>query len=452
MCVFKSGLFANHFLESYSLSVIQPASVSTTHTDLSICTGPGNNLTVTSRITNPNASEQNVNFTASLPPQLFAASGSCSADTGTCIIASAATVNWSGKLAAGQAVTITYLAQVADSTLVGTSLCIISTTTINNGPSATAPYCITANCNQVGPGASLSSDAAVSGQKAGSVFVYNLYSSSATSNTQDTRISITNTNPSLSVAVHLFFVDGSSCSVADAYLCLTPNQTTSFLASDLDPGSTGYIVAVASDMATGCPVNFDFLIGDEYIKLATGHTASLGAEAFSALAGGLPVCDGFSSTAQLNFDGISYNRAPRVVALDNVPSRADNNDTMLVVNRFGGNLGIGAGTLGTLFGIFYDDAETALSFSLTSSSCQLRTSITNTTPRLTPRFETFISAGRTGWAKLYSLDPVGLLGAVLNRNSNVAASPGAFNGGHNLHKLRLTSSVSLIIPIFPPSC
>jgi hypothetical protein len=36
--------------------------------------------------------------------------------------------------------------------------------------------------------------------------------------------------------------------------------------------------------------------------------------------------------------------------LDNVPSRADNNDTVLVVNRFGGNLGIGASTLGLMSG------------------------------------------------------------------------------------------------------
>src|SRR5215813_12241360 len=30
-------------------------------------------------------------------------------------------------------------------------------------------------------------------------------------------------------AIHLLFVDGASCSVADSFLCLTPNQTTSLL-------------------------------------------------------------------------------------------------------------------------------------------------------------------------------------------------------------------------------
>jgi hypothetical protein len=84
----------------------------------------------------------------------------------------------------------------------------------------------------------------------------------------------------LDIAVHLFFVDGATCSIADAIICLTKNQTTSFLATDLDPGTTGYLVAVASDPTTGCPVNFNFLVGDAYIKLTSGHQANLGAEAF----------------------------------------------------------------------------------------------------------------------------------------------------------------------------
>ena len=50
------------------------------------------------------------------------------------------------------------------------------------------------------------------------------------------------------------------------------------------------------------------------------------------------------------------------MALDSLGSRADGNDTLLILNRVGGNLGIGAATLGSLFGILYDDSETAFSF------------------------------------------------------------------------------------------
>src|SRR5262249_43517171 len=131
-------------------------------------------------------------------------------------------------------------------------------------------------------------------------------------------------------------------------------------ASDVDPGVTGYIVAVASDSFTGCPVSFNFLIGDEYVKFATGHFANLGAEAFAALFNGtIPGCDANSTTATLAFNGLAdgYNRAPRVLALENFASRADGNDTLLIINRLGGNLATGAAVIGALFGIVYDDAE-----------------------------------------------------------------------------------------------
>ncbi|MEK7831831.1 MAG: hypothetical protein AAB401_12135, partial [Acidobacteriota bacterium] len=107
--------------------------------------------------------------------------------------------------------------------------------------------------------------------------------------------------------------------------------------------------------------------------------------------------------------------------------------------------------LSTLFGILYDDAENALSFSVTGN-CQLRNSLSNNFPRTAPRFETFIPAGRTGWLKLFSQSDIGMLGSAINFNPNAASSAGAFNQGHNLHALTLTSSPNYVIPIFPPSC
>ena len=303
----------------------------------------------------------------------------------------------------------------------------------------------------VGPGTPFPATSEASDQKMGSVLIYNAYTSGATSsNTQNTRINITNVNPSRDAFVHLFFV-AESCSVADSYICLTANQTSSFLASDLDPGTNGYLVAVAVNGVNGCPEDFNFLIGDEYIKYATGHEANLGAEAISALA--VPPCDGNSVTAQLNFDGVSYNRVSHALALDNIGSRADGNDTLLILNRIGGNLGTGAGVLGTVFGIFYDDAETAVSFTFNGGH-QFRTSLSNNFPRITPRFETYVPAGRTGWFKVWPTTPTlwGMTGAAINFNPNAASSAGAFNQGHNLHKLTLTNTANYVIPVFPPAC
>ena len=94
-------------------------------------------------------------------------------------------------------------------------------------------------------------------------------------------------------------------------------------------------------------------------------------------------------TTGVIFDGVvggpgSYNRVPRVLADSNVASAADGNDTLVIINRIAGNLGIGASTLGTLFGLFYDDSENVLSFSVVGS-CQLRASLSNTTPRIRSR-------------------------------------------------------------------
>ncbi|HQR31801.1 MAG TPA: DUF11 domain-containing protein [Blastocatellia bacterium] len=319
----------------------------------------------------------------------------------------------------------------------------------------------------LGPGQCHPPGSQISDDKPGSILFYGLYTSAATSNDpqNNSRVSLTNTNSQLGVAVHLFFVDGASCSVADAFLCLTPNQTATFLMSDVDPGITGYIVAIAVDGPagtadgnnTGCPVSFNYLIGSVFVKMTMSprREAELAAESCASEFGSpVPGCNPNSSTAAINFNGIpgqGYNRLPRVLASSSIPARADGNSTLLVINRIGGNLGTGAAALGTLFGILYDDAENSASFSL-SGSCQIRGELTNNFPRTTPRFENFIPAGRTGWLKVWGENDIGLIGATINQNRNANAVANAFDGGHNMHKLTLAGSVTLTVPIFPPSC
>ena len=70
--------------------------------------------------------------------------------------------------------------------------------------------------------------------------------------------------------------------------------------------------AVATD-AAGCPIVNNSLIGDEYVKFATGHHANLGAEAVSALAA--PACDPTASSVDLLFNNVQYGALPRVLAL-----------------------------------------------------------------------------------------------------------------------------------------
>ncbi|NDD65868.1 MAG: hypothetical protein EBZ36_18105, partial [Acidobacteria bacterium] len=124
------------------------------------------------------------------------------------------------------------------------------TTSVNGtaGPTST----ITVSAPQSGPGDTPAAVSLPNQQKPASILIFNLYSSSINNVTNDTRISLTNTNSVSPVMVHLFFVDGSSGSVKDQFVTLTQNQTTTFMASDIDPEVTGYIIAVAVD-SNGCP-------------------------------------------------------------------------------------------------------------------------------------------------------------------------------------------------------
>ena len=307
----------------------------------------------------------------------------------------------------------------------------------------------------VGPGAVLPPQSEVGDQKVGSLLFYNYYTSGvADSGGQNTRVNITNTNNTSSVFVHLFFVNADDSSAADSFICLTPNQTASFLASDVDPGTTGYIIAVASDEA-GRPVVFNHLIGDEYVKMTTGHAANLGAEAFAALGqpGALVGCDSNSLTAVLSFNGAvgGYNRAPRALALDNFISPADGADTLLIINRVGGDLTFGGAEIGSLTGLVYDDAQASGSFSFTVDRCQFQGSITSFFPRTTPPISSLVPSGRSGWLKFFSQADNAYLGAAIVVNANQDALR-AFNGGHNLRKLTLAANAQITIPVFPPNC
>jgi uncharacterized repeat protein (TIGR01451 family) len=353
-------------------------------------------------------------------------------------------------------------ARAVNTATVAGANCLEDPTPGNN----TTTFPTAVNQPNLGPGECIPPTREISDDKPGSVLFYNFYTSNpGDPNQNNTRISLTNIHPTRGVAAHLFFVDGSSCSIADSFICLTPNQTVSFLMSDVDPGTSGYLIAIAVDGPpgfeggnnTGCPISFNFLIGSAAIKMTNSplRETVLAAESSAAEYGSpLPGCDPNSPTATLPFDGTpnGYSRLPRMLAVSNIPSRADSNSTLLVINRIGGNLMSSAAPIGSIFGILYDDTETGLSFSFSTSACQFKSVLSNNFPRTAPRFETVIPAGRSGWMKFWGADDIGILGATLNQNINANTLANGFDGGHNLHKLRLTSSVRLTVPIIPPSC
>ncbi|MFN0107260.1 MAG: FG-GAP-like repeat-containing protein, partial [Blastocatellia bacterium] len=268
--------------------------VSGTANDPLACTGPGSKVQATLNISNDGQVNQNVVSNTTFT-NLIGVPGSCAVtpNVGTCTVTSGG-LSYSATLAPGQTVAITYLTQVSDLAPPGAQVCTNNSVSFNGGAPLNFSACDVIDCPAVGPGGGFPAAAETSAQKAGSVLVYNIYTSSTDPNRQNTRVNITNSHSRLPAFVHMFFV-AESCSIADSYVCLTANQTASFLASDLDPGVTGYIVALAVD-ARGCPIDFNYLLGDEYVKFVSGHAANLSALAFAALPGGLPLCDGSSVT------------------------------------------------------------------------------------------------------------------------------------------------------------
>ena len=308
---------------------------------------------------------------------------------------------------------------------------------------------------QAPPGRSISDERInrTSEQTPSSLLVYNFYTSDATNAGQkDTLLTLTNTATpiSASVTVHIFFISANG-SVADIYVCLVGTQTLQMLASDHDPGETGYVLALAVN-ADGYPVSFNRLIGGAAFKLPDGTTGSLSAEGFSALYHGtLPGDTKQTVEVALPLDGKTYTAPAGRLAVESIPSLADGNKTTLILNSLQGNLVTSRIQLGEFFGVLYNDAATGFNFSATANGAQLNLPLTNTFPRTVPSFNAVIPTGRSGWMQVFTATNKAISGAVINYNTGAQTVKGAFNTSHNLQHLGSTTSI-LTIPVFPPNC
>jgi uncharacterized protein YegL len=285
--------------------------------------------------------------------------------------------------------------------------------------------------------------------KPGSFLFYNLYASDiAKPGSENTLITVTNTNEDISVIVRLFFVDSASGLPESFFLCLPPGHHRNLLASEYDPGNKGFVVAVAVG-ADGHPVRYNHLIGSANIKLATGHQAQLTAIGFSAYADNPGEYDDFEETSTLKFDGQKYDFSPRVLAIQNFASPADAS-TIMIVNRFGGNLTKTepVGNFGSPTAVLYNDIERAFNVGLSGGACQTRNELRDGYPRVLPRFSQIITTGRTGWMRFSSPEGKGIIGASIT-----TAARSLRNGGTNLHQVALWDRESYVIPVVaPPAC
>ncbi|MBS1808835.1 MAG: hypothetical protein JST84_11630 [Acidobacteria bacterium] len=320
-------------------------------------------------------------------------------------------------------------------------------------------------------------------EKPGSMLYYDIYTSKVGDAAQNTRMNMTNTHPTRPVNVHLFFVRKSDCTIADTYLCLTANQTFSFLSSEYDPDETGFLFAVATD-AAGVPINHNYLIGDLFVKSNFGTTnyyqANLGAMAFSArqIYRGVvadqwevwpefaqaPVADNgtraFLAYGQYRDPNDAtaphalYDPIPNRLALDNIQSPVDGNNTLLITHSTQGRVDF-AGGIGTVIGLVYNDTEKGFSYQTSFPGCLEIRQLNDSTIRIPNGYSKAIPTGRTGWMTLQSATNVagvpnlGLLGAMIVSNAKSNIDKAAFNGGHSLHFLSLRSNPGFAIPVIP---
>ena len=278
-------------------------------------------------------------------------------------------------------------------------------------------------------------------QKAGSILVYNFYNTDNTRTDTETQISLSNTHPSQNISVRLYFISQSSCAAKDATICLAAGQTRTFRASDYDPRGSGYIVAVAMDAATGLPVSHNFLTGLEEVRMASGHGGSFSAVAITALFEGTLRAARDSDEAAIKFDGQTYSRIPRTLAYNGLTSAADGNDTIVVVNRIGGNLAGKIDGIGALSGVV-SGARGKFAFKTRVDSCQMQSSLGD----LLPNLNAAVPAGKTAALEIASDGgDIGLFGVVLTANARNAS----FAGARNFDSSSPAESDSLLVPVKP---
>lgn len=408
--------------------------------DPAVCLEPDGLVGVTATVTNPNNATLATSFTATLPTGLTAIAGTCSTDVnpaGCTIAANGGSLTWNGSLSANQTVTIIYRARIGATVPPGAQLCITITATVGGVATNPPPFCFSVICPAI-------TNTRVSDQKAGSILVFPYYTSTI-GGASDTRLTISNiSNAAGTIAnqtyVHLFIIDGTTCQQADLYLCLTPNASFSFKASDYDPGNTGYVIAVAVN-AQGVPIQNNVLIGNAFVNTPE-FADNYGAESFRANSFALATVSG--NTATLFFDQVGYDALPKQFAVE-IQSPLDAPGQQIVTSGLIGDLTIGplvgAAQVGT--GLAFNEQEKFVSFSnWLTGSCQVRATINSNSPRVPNGLGNLIKSGQAGHLKFNVRGAVGLL---------LTPRTAPWRGIRTLHKTQ-TSATSLTIPIFVPVC
>ena len=413
----------------------QAPALTASMSDPFVCNGVGGPVQVTAELTNPNTNSQSATFAVILPSMLTAVANSCTATTGTCTVTLPNQINWSGTLAAGQKVTISYRATVANGTPNGQLIVINSTGTIA-GKNTSASASGTVSC----PPNTAPTTISASGQKAGSILVFPYYTSKA-STKADTRLTLSNVGAAQTI-VHLFLIAGSNCQQADLYVCLTPYASISIKASDYDPETTGWMMAVAVDK-DGFPVQNNALVGNAFLK-EDNYIDNYSAVSFAARSADVAT-RGSNNTAVLQFNNSGYDAVPDQFAVE-LQSPLDAVGQKVVTVGLSGNLNnsalSGASQIGTGLVINGNEKPSGSFVAWLSGGCQATALINASAPRVPGSMSTMIPKGQVGTMFFRIGSGVGL---IMSPRGN------AWSGIRGLQFTHETFT-TITIPVFSPSC
>ncbi|MFN7931581.1 MAG: DNRLRE domain-containing protein [Blastocatellia bacterium] len=275
--------------------------------------------------------------------------------------------------------------------------------------------------------------------KAGSVLVFPYYISRLQTRA-DTSLSLSNIGSQI-VEAHLFFIDGTSCNSFDQFICLTPNASLAFDASEFDPETRGWLLAVAVD-DQGRPTQNNALIGSAFVTDGE-YVGNYGAEAFRANSATPATIS--NNNATLNFDGVGYDAVPSQFVAE-IKSPLDATGQRIVTVGLSGDLKqktlSGAAQVGS--GQIFHGNETPFSnFSnFLLGACQASATFSATSPRVQPAMSQLLPTKQVGTVKLNVGAAVGLL---------MTPRVAKWGGIRALHKTAVTTA-TLTIPIVVPTC
>lgn len=289
---------------------------------------------------------------------------------------------------------------------------------------------------------------ALGDQKPGSVLIFPRYTSSASNALrEDTRLTLTNTNPSASTFVRLFFVGSATCEIAELTLCLAAQQSVSLQMSEIDPGVKGYVMAIAADLG-GRPTQFNWLIGQGVVRQPTGlgnTTMTLSAYAVAKLKDGVVSADN-ANLAELIFDDVNYDRLPAQIAFDSVPSQVNGaNTTQLSFFRPLPNLAGGSVSSAVQLTVAARNAENQVVTASGSLSLNCFSETNLSAVRLSPTtVNNLIAPGTTAWITASTADLQPLFG--------VLATAGEFNTGNLGRALTFCTEYRIKVPVQALTC